>query len=125
MTRLSVLLIVCLWSALASAAPGDKIGPSIGDELAAAGVAGLPFSWNPATGQLRTDDPALTAAQRTAILAVLAAHDPTKLSAATIAEQAKAKAKQDLIAHCADVEADTLQSAKIRKLCGLLKQVLP
>lgn len=53
-----------------------KIGAHISEELKAAGVMGLPFAWNPETGAVRTDDPALTAAQRQTILAVFAAHNP-------------------------------------------------
>lgn len=52
-----------------------KFGPTFYDELQAAGVVGLPFSWG--------DDgvwysPAITAAQRRTIEQVIAAHDPTK-----------------------------------------------
>lgn len=52
------------------------IAAHISEELNAAGLMGLPFSWNPKTGAVRTDDPALTEAQRKAILAVFAAHNP-------------------------------------------------
>jgi hypothetical protein len=53
-----------------------QIGPTFGAELAAAGLAGLPFAWN-AAGEF-TYDPAITPEQQTAIEAVLAAHDHTK-----------------------------------------------
>lgn len=103
----------------------QAIGPSIGDELQAAGVSGLPFAWNPQTGQVRTDDPRLTEAQRATIQAVFAAHNPTKLSTEQMEKQAKVKAKTGLIAHCASVEADTTQPVTMRQLCGFLKQALP
>ena len=51
------------------------IGPSFPDELKAAGLFGLPFSWG-ADGHF-TFDPALAAEKVTAIQAVYAAHDPT------------------------------------------------
>jgi hypothetical protein len=53
------------------------IGPNFFNELGAAGLWGLPFSWHPTTG-LYLDDPALMQAQKDAINAVLAEHDPTK-----------------------------------------------
>jgi hypothetical protein len=50
------------------------IGPNFANEIAAAGLAGLPFSWGP--DGVSTDDPRLTEAQKTAIAGVVAAHDP-------------------------------------------------
>lgn len=52
------------------------IGPNFGNEIAAAGLAGLPFSWGP--DGLNTADPRLTSDQIAAIEAVLAAHNPAK-----------------------------------------------
>lgn len=52
-----------------------KIGPAFSEELAAAGLAGLPFSWGD-DGEFNFGD-AMTAAQIEAVKAVLAAHDPT------------------------------------------------
>ncbi len=49
------------------------IGPSFGDEVLAAGLAGLPFSWSE-EGVIY--DPALSDAERARIEAVVAAHDP-------------------------------------------------
>ena len=54
------------------------IGPSFYDELVAADVAGLPFSWS-GDGEI-CFDPSMTAAQISAVEAVYAAHDPTTLS---------------------------------------------
>jgi len=54
----------------------DVIGPNFGNEIALAGLAGLPFSWG-ADG-VHISDSRLTAGQKTAINAVVAAHDPTK-----------------------------------------------
>lgn len=51
------------------------IGPHFSEELQAAGLLGLPFAWG-ADGTL-TLDPSLTEQQRTAILALVAAHDYT------------------------------------------------
>lgn len=51
------------------------IGPTFTEELAAAGLSGLPFSWT-ADGVFIYGD-AITPAQRAAIEAVYAAHDPT------------------------------------------------
>lgn len=52
-----------------------RIAAHISEELKAAGLLGLPFAWNPETGAVRTDDPALTETQRQAVLAVFAAHN--------------------------------------------------
>jgi hypothetical protein len=53
-----------------------RIGSAFSEELAAAGLAGLPFSWNE-DGEV-TYGPTVTAEQRAAVAAVLAAHDPQK-----------------------------------------------
>ena len=50
-----------------------KFGPTFYDELKAAGLAGLPFSWGE-DGVYVTD--AITPEQKAAIEAVIAAHDP-------------------------------------------------
>lgn len=51
-------------------------GPTFGDELIAAGLGGLPFSW---CGDGSTHGAeALTPSQQAALQAVIAAHDPTK-----------------------------------------------
>ena len=55
-----------------------RIGPTFGDELAAAGVGCLPVVWDCVAGTIDTSDPNLTAAQIASIEKVLAAHDPTK-----------------------------------------------
>ena len=52
------------------------IGPSFADELKAVGLLGLPFSWG-SNGDIQFD-PRMTPAQKDAVLAVYAAHDPTK-----------------------------------------------
>ncbi len=51
------------------------IGPTFGDEIIAAGLGGLPFSWN-TLGDINYSRE-ITPEQKTAIEAVLAAHDPT------------------------------------------------
>lgn len=52
------------------------IGPTFGDELIAAGLGGLPIAWSP-DGRIAGREK-LTAAQNTALDAVIAAHDPSK-----------------------------------------------
>jgi hypothetical protein len=54
------------------------IGPTFPSELEAAGLLGLPFSWG-ADGTLNWGD-AMTTQHKNAVLAVYAAHDPTKTS---------------------------------------------
>lgn len=51
-------------------------GPTFGDELAAAGLGGLPIGWT-ASGSVSGRE-YLTDDQNTALDAVIAAHDPTK-----------------------------------------------
>lgn len=113
MTRLLIALL--LWPTLAVAAP---IGPSISDELEAAGLSGLPFSWRPSDGTVRTDDPRLTEAQRQKIREVFAVHNPTTLSRAEIKATTKKQAKDNLAAQCqaASPTASSLEKA----LCGAL-----
>jgi hypothetical protein len=53
----------------------NAIGPSFAAELAAAGLAGLPFSWG-ADGEF-TFAPRVGGTEQASILAVYAAHDPT------------------------------------------------
>lgn len=52
------------------------IGPAFYDELAAAGLVGLPFSWG--TDGIIQFDPRMTPGQVVAVQAVYATHDPTK-----------------------------------------------
>jgi hypothetical protein len=101
-----------------------KIGPSIGDELDAAGVAGLPFSWRESDGVVRTDDPALTPSQRTAILAVFAAHSPLKKSKQQTKDDSLVQAKIDFLAHCTVLEGDATLPQQMRKLGTLLKKIV-
>jgi hypothetical protein len=54
----------------------NVIGPNFYNELNAAGLGGLPFSWD--TAGNFTYGVSITPAQKTAIAAVLAAHVPTK-----------------------------------------------
>lgn len=53
-----------------------RYGPNFFNELKAAGLAGLPFSWNEVTGEVWADQ--LTPVQREALNRVIAAHDPKK-----------------------------------------------
>lgn len=66
-----------------------RIGPNFGNELAAAGLAGLPFAW--ASDGTITGETNLTSAQQTALVAVVAAHDPTKPDLRLAASLALAK----------------------------------
>ena len=52
----------------------SKYGSTLIKEFADAGVAGLPFSWNNDGVYF---DPSITDEQKTTVLAVIAAHDPT------------------------------------------------
>ena len=52
------------------------IGPTFGDEILAAHLNGLPFSWG--EDGVFEFHPSMTQAQNDAVLAVYAAHDPTK-----------------------------------------------
>lgn len=100
------------------------IGPSIGDELKAAGVDGLPFAWNPQTGQLRTDDPALTPAQRTTIQAVFAAHDPAKPSADDVAKLERVAAREKHLADLQTIETGATTPVAVQAMAQLLREVL-
>lgn len=55
-----------------------RIGPTFGSELAAAGLSGLQFAWGD-DGTFEWGD-AVTEAQRAAVLAIYAAHDPAALA---------------------------------------------
>jgi hypothetical protein len=59
------------------------IGPNFGNELAAAGLAGLAISWNPEGEILR--GAAVNDAQWAVVQASYAAHDPTKVEPRTAA----------------------------------------
>jgi len=54
----------------------DIFGPTFGDEVYAAGLGGLPFSWTP-TGEM-TGRENLTTDQNTRLDSVIAKHDPTQ-----------------------------------------------
>ena len=99
-----------------------RIGPSFTDELKAAGVAGLPFSWRESDGFVRMDDPLLTDAQRTAIQAVIAAHDPTIPSAAQRRERAKQAATKALKDHLRMMETSDV-TEDMKTLVKLLNAV--
>ena len=63
----------------------SRIGPSFGEEIVAAGLGGLPFSWG-SDGTFEFA-PSMTQAQRNAVLAVYAAHDLTRESQRDIDER--------------------------------------
>src|SRR5262245_20114813 len=54
-----------------------QLGPTFGDEVIAAGLGGLPFSWG-ATDETITGRANLTGAQNSTLDGVVAAHDSTK-----------------------------------------------
>jgi|SRR5215471_8337322 len=54
----------------------DVFGPTFGDEVHAAGLGGLPFSWLPSTGEIAGREN-LTPPQNATLDEVIAAHDPT------------------------------------------------
>lgn len=73
MKRASIALAAVLaLSPIAVAA--QTLGPTFGDEVRAAGLSGLPFSWN-AAGVVGREN--LTASQQAALDAVIAAHNAT------------------------------------------------
>lgn len=116
--RFLVIGLLFLWTTLAIAAPGDLIGPSISDELEAAGLMGLPFSWRPSDGTVRTDDPRLTDLQREAIISVFAAHSRLTLSKAEVKAAAKERAKKDWATYCLSL---TLTPTE-KTLCAVLSE---
>src|SRR5262245_39268675 len=54
-----------------------QLGPTFGDEVIAAGLGGLPFTWGD-TDETIEGRENLTTAQNTTLDGVVAAHDPTK-----------------------------------------------
>jgi hypothetical protein len=62
------------------------IGPNFANEVAAAGLNGLPFTWN--KDGVNLNDPNLTPEQIDAINVVIAAHDPTKPNPHTLFAEA-------------------------------------
>jgi hypothetical protein len=54
-----------------------QLGPTFGDEVSAAGLAGAPFGWGPTDDDI-TGRQNLTSAQNTTLDGVVAAHDPAK-----------------------------------------------
>jgi hypothetical protein len=80
--RLLAAFILLIWfaqsadAASTSYSAGKSIGPNFANELAAAGLAGLPVTWTGAGGFLF--DGSLSPAQIAAVKAVINAHDPTK-----------------------------------------------
>lgn len=78
------------------------IGPTFGDEIHAAGLDGLPFSWT-ADGTLNLDSEMLTDQQRVEIKAVYDAHDPLAVA------QVKMSPDQQTIA-ALQSSVDTLKS---------------
>lgn len=102
---LSVLLAMPGWAA-------DRIGPSFAEELAAAGLMGLPFTWGP-DGRF-TWDPALRPEQRQQVLDVYRRHDPTRPGPPT--------KQQRVQAACAAILSDAASPAALRALCLALHE---
>lgn len=63
----------------------NAIGPSFSDELAAAGLLGLPFTWSP-EGVIEFGE-GVTDAQKADVEAIYATHDPTKPDSVAIKAQ--------------------------------------
>src|SRR4030042_239969 len=100
----------------------DRIGPTFAKELQDAGLAGLRFSWG-ADGTFQFD-PSVTKAQRTAILAVFAAHNPDALETDEVRDAyVEAKAAITTIAGNAAIPSDARQAVVKLGLCveALLK----
>jgi hypothetical protein len=85
-----------------------RIGPSFYDELVAAGLAGLPFSWNSDGAFIFSDE--MTAAQISGVQAVYAAHDPTKESIADL------QAKRAALLAAANTETSGMSDAYVAGL---------
>lgn len=97
----------------------DKIGPAFPSELKAAGLFGLPFSWNSHDGTFDFG-PSMTQAQKRAVLNVYQAHDP-----ATPAPKSQEQLDRDeLKAKCDAVLTDLTITSKIRDVCSVLKKVI-
>lgn len=94
----------------------SRIGPSFSDELEAAELLGLPFSWCESDGRIRVDDPRLTADQKAAILKVYTAHDPTKPAKPTKRDVFKVKVDGLL--------ADETIPLKVREVFRVLRELL-
>lgn len=82
-----------------------QLGPTFGDEVATAGLAGLPFGWG-ATDEDITGRENLTTAQNATLDAVIAAHDPTKKRKNIINTS-------DFVARWTNAEYKLLQQARI------------
>lgn len=97
------------------------IGPTFADELRVAGLAGLPFSWG-SDGVLEFDR-SVTLADRQAILAVLAAHDPQRACADVVRDAfVDVQAKVDAVRKDGTVPKSVLTA--IEAMEGCLKEVL-
>jgi hypothetical protein len=80
-----------------------RFGPTFGDEVIAAGLGGLPFSWCD-DGTINGRD-ALTEEQNAELDAVVAAHDPTKQVRTTTV------LSQDLMAQFTPADVAAIQTA--------------
>ena len=102
-----------------------SIGPHFGEELAVAGVLGLPFSWNPATAQFNLTDPRLTPAQITTINAVIAAHNPsTPATKKSLTGTVLATDVDTFTTACNDMAGNVLLSQELRNLGTVLPKLL-
>ena len=91
-----------------------RIGPHFSDELRAAGLVGLPFSWGD-DGVIQYDA-AMLPTQIAAVEAVYAAHDP--------AAPADPTPRDRLLAHLDDMAEDGALAPKLRTLVARLREVL-
>ncbi len=92
-----------------------NIGPSFGEEIAAAGLAGFPFSWG-GDGTFEFA-PAMTQAQRDAVRAVYAAPDPTREGTRQRDERT---AKDRLLALAARLEDGSATAAETKEALAKL-----
>ena len=82
-----------------------QLGPTFGDEVVAAGLGGLPFSWG-ATDDSITGRENLTTAQNATLDGVVAAHDPAK-------KRKNIVPVTDFVARWTNAEYRALQQARI------------
>lgn len=93
------------------------IGPSFSDELKAAGLSGLPFSWG-SDGAIQFD-PRMTQAQKDAVLAVYAAHNPASVASPSPRDLDLA----DLRAKIDDYANDPAALPKVKAILLALKRL--
>ena len=94
-----------------------NIGPTFGNELDAAGLLGLPFSWG-ADGTFQFDE-RMTQPQIDAVNAVYAAHDPTQQLPATVDLWQQVSDLQSALISANVITAQVIDAARVQS--GVMK----